>query len=516
MVNWRQAFVLVFLIFTVSLAYFPSLAANVELNDDHTILRWAHRTQIHPQIPDPPLGLSRFLHDSFGRGRCLPFCHVVWYAQALTFGDRIPVYRIFWMVVAVTTSVLFYFIANRLLNSDFLSLLFALSVVLCPAAADVWPHLIRGESIGLFLIAITLFSVVGNDKERLILQATGLLSFLLACLTKESFFLLSPAIAGLSWSWPQTPEGNQSRVRRLMMPLIYLGAGFLLGVVILLNTLWAGNESHGGRSLQQGMFLILARLFSLQGITGSLLSNSLYMIPFLAGLSLITFQSRKVNRKTIARTAAFCALWVIPQLLIYSTRPDYSLRYVFPALLIPLFLNIWGLKQFTVCSSRWPSRCIATLMALWLIRCGQIQFFEARNLAEETKAFGTAIRIVTEHMRNQNQPALIVGPPKTEHSLSVLVALAASTGADTPVFLYQPDGTDRNWFGFENRIVSAGFDGSLFSCALDLNTNSRALDRQFQNWNLVPVPFRRSYLSLRKGGVEFIDASFVVRLPQKQ
>jgi hypothetical protein len=336
-----------------------------------------------------------------------------------------------------------------------------------------------------------------------------MMCFLCACLCKESFFLMGPALAWLRWQLPHAQHVDAARHFRLRFPAVVWGYAFstlLAGVTIAAIATTSAPNSHGGISLHVNSQQALAVLLGPGGILRGLLSNSLWCLPLAAVLVIDLLRLRKIASldKSIVW---FTILAVVPQILLYMTRRDFSPRYCFPALVGLVFVNVVAIRCLLRAMPVSIIRLgILLLVSAWIIRCLLVQFFEGRNLAQYTQAVRRTVQDVVANLPDDGT-VIIVASPKTEHAICVVHQLGMLGRPHARVYLYQPNGSDGHaHFCFRGRTNPSILDSARVDAVVYLIPRS-TVDLSGQAWyhrerfTQRVSPITRSFISLRERGL---------------
>jgi hypothetical protein len=442
----RNVLPLIALPIIVCLAHGPSLGAGFELADDHTLIRISNASRVHQQVPERASLPDSIYHEAVGRGRLMPLTLAWFYLRTDLFGNAPFPAHLVNLFIACLASLLFYFVGRKAFGKHIYGFLFSTLLMICPAAGDVWPHLCRGEFLGLAFLSMTMLCAIqaATTTRPAMVDALGIAAFLAAGMAKEPFFLMTPAIVWLRISSANTQLDERTGLLNNCVrpgPIGYAATGIFSCIIIAAVAFIAGQQSHGGQSMHLSTHQIMQVTFGRTGILFTVLTNGVWLIPVMLAIAARVFAKAPFTQSERAGLI-FVALVIVPQCLIYATRPYFELRYAFPMLIGIAWLNVMAVRSLFETSTQRSVLCLTIIVvSAWSLRSLQIQTTENLNLWGDTRAI---CRMVTDVVNNvpEHGTVVIVAPKKTEVAAALVHQLGIFGRPRTSVYLYQPDGTD--------------------------------------------------------------------------
>jgi len=498
----RHILSVIIVLVVVGTAFLPTLRAVYELDDDHYLLWLSSRARIHEQLPERGSVLEVLRSEMFSRGRIEPIATLLFQFHSRWLVQNPRLHRICMLAVVLVTGWMLFLAGSRLTGSDFGGLLFSIWLMICPAAQNVWPHIVRSETAGMLLISGILFSVTSAANNRRLLSFMGLFLFFPLCFEKENFFLMAPAFAYLAWAFQRAAAISPDR-SVFANPFGFLGIGFLAGVSIYVGVKSAGTGSHGAQSLQVSFSQALQVLLGAGGILRTLLANSFWCLPSLVGFAVWIKRRDRVSDRT-RDLLVFSGLVLVPQVAIYMTRSSFEGRYAFPMLLGTVLPNtLAALYLWRSCPAWLPRTATAFAFVLFLARCWQIQLLENTNFTTETLAIKQVVEVAVSNIPSHGN-AIVVAGPKSEHASAILTMIGYYGRPDCNVYLYQPNGTDGYAdYGFQGLREIHDLMGKTVNCVVWLPGMENMLLPEDLTADLTDstIQYEKLYLSLRHLGL---------------
>ena len=495
----------------VTVVYFPAVYAWHELNDDHFLL-YQSSSSIHQQLPERPTLQEVFHADVTYRGHFAPVQIGLHFLHANLFGQHPWLFRSYLLLMAGVTAVFLYGFGTVYWDSAFAGFLFSIWLMICPAAGDVWPHMVRGESVGMFLISVILWLIWVPERNRPAASILAGTLFAVLCLEKENFFVLFPAFAWLAYS-----RGNQVGLALAKKSHLRLTAGFCIvgittGLVIFVVLLRADGASHAGKSMNLSSTDGVILISRLKSILMKLASNGMLFIPHVA-LVLIQWKAGLLSRRILAG-GILPLLIALPQILIYLTRDSFESRYAFPMMIAVALPGALAIDQIFSLVRRPKVRLILGLTVVAVFsRWAQVQITECMNLAAETQALRQFCKTIVQSIDEQ-ATVILVAPQKSEGALASLTYIGYYGRPNSHVILFQPDGSDgHSEFGFSGRnsldqIASGGADCVAFLPGSSSIISPELATCMNEKLKLREIKFARHYLSLRSQKMIHVPDSF--------
>ncbi|MBW4648571.1 MAG: hypothetical protein KME06_07700 [Kastovskya adunca ATA6-11-RM4] len=271
-------------------------------------------------------------YDDLG-GRFRPIYYIHRILQTKLFGFNLFIWSLYNFALAVFSTFLFFIFAQLLHFSFHISLLFAFLITL-GSQSEVWWQLGPAETLGTFLLSVSLVFLVlsvksSNSKfnwEILFLVFTVLLS-----LTKESFILILPALAFLK-VWIFRKENNlpwKQAIQKNILITTFLSIIFTLEIIYI--KYYVGTD-FGYAGYEGFNYLNFSR-------TLDSINQQLFIWLILVGFILVFLEARIIKNHTyfyiiqnLYEVIILFSLILFPQVLLYSKSGiSYSYRYLIPA-----------------------------------------------------------------------------------------------------------------------------------------------------------------------------------------
>lgn len=490
----------------VGIVLLPALGATFEQFDDHNLIRIATSQRVHAQIlPAFPL-LRILVDDATIKGRFYPLVQIQAWLRAKVFGYDAFYDRLTLIGMAIATTFLIYGTMLNSMKDRMTAAVFTLSLMLCPAAHDLWPHFCRGEHIGMLLTSASLYclSRSGHQRNMTGFDVVALIAFLLACLTKESFFLLAPALIWFRWQGISSLEGASGQPPAFpRIGFAFVLVAFLTGVAIAATLITASAGNQGSRSLHLTVERSLRALAGPGGIASVVLENSFCFIPLIVATAVWLLGATKkfpVNSKTIV----FAGLVIIPQTLLYSTRSGFEARYAFPLLLGCAAVNAIALQSVLMSEMQTVKIGVLLVGGVWLLRFAQVQFTESLNLTAETSCMRRMVEDVA-HNIPESGTVVVVAPPKTEAATSFVIQLGMLGRPNSRVYVRQPAGSDGDtefgFTGYSNSDPVANEDVDCVVFLLDKAACGPSPLYENAHFTMKQIECCKYYVSFRRGQI---------------
>lgn len=289
------------------LALYPALGAQFVLVDDHEILR------LTMPASGPPLSNlgTIVLSADPAAGRFRPMYWVARLTEVALFADAAPAWHAFVLGLGLTSAALLYATARSLGLRPLLAGLLGAWLVVPPGASSNWVRLGTNETIAMPFFVLALLAAARCWDAAFVVAALG------AMLSKESFALAAPALAGV-----RIIAGSGRRGR--LSAGVVLAAGVALTAASIVIAARAGGQSYGGAFL------------SAPGATQYAVDilHNLAIVAFATSgwLVLLVWWARPLPRMHWPWTALVLLL-VVPQVLLYSRQGVFEGKYEFPAVI---------------------------------------------------------------------------------------------------------------------------------------------------------------------------------------
>ena len=335
-INWIVfIFILVFwfLIFITS----GSIFSGYHFTDDHEII------EVYYNLTTQGMNLVEvfnqwILKDSIA-GRLRPFYYIHRIIETKFFGLNFVLWSIYTGLLGIFTT-LFLFIFGRLINfSTKEALLFSFLTTLGTQSA-IWWQLGPAETIGSFLLSITLVLTVLSEKEdyKLLSEISLIFLILMMSLSKESFILMIPVVAFLKIclshqlkkiSWQQALSQN-------FLSITLLGLIFLSEILVLILFIGLTPDIGYAGIDKFSISRIISATKDLHQVGDGWIASA----SLLAILLLSMRHSFPAILKTLKSLCLYLTLFflvVVPQILLYA-KSGISHRYILPGIIGYSFL----------------------------------------------------------------------------------------------------------------------------------------------------------------------------------
>jgi hypothetical protein len=454
--NHADACATVALVALALLVLHPTLATKLILVDDHELIHFAFPTPVHPQAMEAPSSVPDIiLHEFQDVGRFRPLYYLIRLGLVRVFGANPLAWHAYVLFLGVFTTILLYHTGRSIHVTPPVAFAFAALFLYAPSAAYTWIRIGPGETIGTFLTGLALFAVAqsatqdkpGQFDLLLIISASA------AALTKESFILILPAIlyARIALrSIIQRQSWRQSISANLGVP-VALSLVFIFGLIILaLATKTGGASSYGGRSLALNVDYIVE--------FGKSLLNAIWEGGLFGAVVLFfiaAWRSRTLygEREGILHCAIFCSLWIVPQLLLYSTRGGISAFYWMPAAIGLAAANAAALLGLYRRRSRLYVVGLIWLVA-WLALAGAQVYARASKIQADSVALNRMLDYLAVNVGAGKTIVIAADPIESfESTISLVYHVGYRNRNDIPIALLSTrTTTPRN--PFESNLIA--------------------------------------------------------------
>jgi hypothetical protein len=426
------------------LVFHPTLATGLILMDDHELIRFASPLPVHPQAFAAPPSVSAVIVNDFkGTGRFRPLYYLVRLGLVRTFGTNPLAWHAFVLSLGIITVLLLYHAGRTIRVTPPLAFAFAALFLYAPRAAYAWICIGPGESMGTFLTGLALFAVaqsVIRDKPGwydllLVISASA------AALTKESFIFILPAIlyARIALgriiqrrSWRQSICANPS-------VLIALSLVFVFGLIFTaLAAKMGGASSYGGSSLAPSVDYIIGLGKS---VLNTMWEGGLFVTVLLFFIGAMQSRSLYGERESILHSVIFCGLWIMPQLLLYSTRGGISGFYWMPAAIGLAAANAVALLGLYRRRSKLFAAGLIWLIP-WLALAGAQVYARASKIQADSVALNRMLDYLAANVGTGKTIVVAADPIENfESTLSLVYHIGYRNRNDIPIALLSSHNT---------------------------------------------------------------------------
>ena len=412
----------------------PLVTAGWQVQDDHAIIRNAFSRPLHPQLPGPSSPVRVLLEENLPNGRFFPFTLTARFVAVSLCGANPILHHVGVLLLGWMSLFTLYLCGRAMGLGESGALLAPILAFLAPDAFSNWYRLGTGELWGTACLAGSLLCAArarrGDDPAwdgGLILLA------ILGGLSKESFVAAIPALAWFragalpTAGRPAEPNsaGLRSRTRRSVQSLLAVFVAQSAVIVMIAGT--SGTRSEGGGALAAVSLLrsggLTSSLFAALVLGGGWLP--LLLLPFARS------DEKPVGHRVL-HLAAFAALWLTPQLLIYFDRGGPLQRFALPSsvgvglVLSMAFVRLRARHRLGVLANAW--------LCAWL----SVATLHAIKAASVERAVAIALaRMVTDlttHVAGDKGIVLVVPPTEMERAVALTTLLGLSGRSDLKLF----------------------------------------------------------------------------------
>lgn len=293
----------------------PALRAEFVLVDDHEILRSTLPAAGPPLAHLGPIVLG----SDPAAGRLRPMYWVVRLGQMAVFGDSAAAWHASVLGLGLISAGLLYATWRSQGAGPLAAWLFGAWLLVAPGVSSNWVRLGTNETIATPFFALAMLAAV-MAARRPAWDLVFVLASLGAILSKESFSLAAPALAGVRLfaarnAWPRSA-------------LIVAGLGVALAVVQFAIGATAGAQSYGGAFLiSPSIGAYAVNIVHNLVIIGFASSGWLVVLVLWAGRGRL----RPGERRTAGLATGTALLLIVPQLLLYSRQGVVEGKYELPS-----------------------------------------------------------------------------------------------------------------------------------------------------------------------------------------
>jgi len=421
------AFALIAAAFVI--AFGPALRAQFYVVEDHLLIDGKNWGLLHLW--------DRTLSDLQNFQRVRPAYWLYVGVTGAFFGANPHLWHAAVLFIGTVTTWLNFITLRRLCASRLAASIFAALLVVGGGYNWIWVNLITQETIGLLVAAIAIWAIVAAAArtDSRLLDVIALASLTTAGLIKESFILIIPALALLrvvarmqvtAGTWRE----GWAHARWLSIAAL---AVFILELSIVASVVLAHPTGYSatasGALVGRQLGLRVARLFGTFEVAAGLLPALLIWIWMLI---------RSTHRRALLIGAALvCALWVIPQLVLYAG--SFEERYQLPAV-----VGVLGAFALTLSHllegrrSRWLGYTLA-LAAGGVASIGlQRTTMTVSAFAAETVAVHRAVQYLADNIDGA-QAVLVAADTGTPYGFEAIYSLPLfihGEGLASPVYLF--------------------------------------------------------------------------------
>lgn len=449
-----------------------TLNSGYHLTDDHEIVRIKYDLASQNTLT---VAVNWMKRDQFSTHRFRPFYFFHRVIETKVFGANFFAWSIYTAILAIITSFLLFYFLSLLGFSFWESLLFSLVALIGPQA-DIWWRLGPNETIGMFMLAVSLFFLVKyytSEKNTKAIKILFVIFAILATLSKESFLLLLPAIMLLLAYLMKRKENIfwQDSIRRNCISLGVL-AGVFAGCILYIK-FFIGIGGVGYAGMVGFAPMKYAKTFLNLSIKSWVGYFIFFQIISLVILMMLKKESKNIiiesSKKLFLLSIIFLAV-VIPQVVLY-TKSGFNKRYLLPVMLVYAFVFIFLLREI-----RRRSKLILVgmiIVALFFIK-GDIKkgFKTASNFSQEGVAINNVFRTVKANT-SKDENFLIVGDPAMYYEWADSINYYLRYELDRKnLFIYALP-RKKSYSNFNKKLIK-GF-GSIYGDSRYENINNKSI-----------------------------------------
>lgn len=408
--NYYAAFLFFAIFWLAFLGFSGTLTSGYHLTDDHEIVRINSDLKTQSTLA---VAKKWMKNDQVSTHRFRPLYFIHRVIEAKIFSTNFTTWSVYTACLAIFTSF-FLFCFLQLLGFPLIeSILFPFLVLVGPQAS-IWWRLGPNETLGMFLMSVTLFFLgliqITTGKREKAFKALFVATATFMALSKESFLLLLPAL--ILFSVYLSMLKNKFSLREAIKKnLVSIGAlsvvfvGCILYIKVFIGTGGTGYAGVYGFDLKS---YIMAFLQLAKNVHASI-------IVFMQVVLIVVFTWRmkarnekvEVLKAFIFPVALFLAI-LIPQVILYA-KSGFFERYLVPAALAYALAIVYLFGQIKKGNKIiWSGMLILT--ALFIMGDARSTFSGAQDFAQEGRNIGNISSIIkSETSREDN--FLIVGEP---------------------------------------------------------------------------------------------------------
>lgn len=402
------------------LIFSPALSAGLVLVDDHGIIAIASDLHRGPPLETIPSVIQANILRDFPLGRVRWVYYALRVVETWLLGTQAAAWHLATWAIGFVSGLLLYSAARTLGWPIRIALVFAASVFFSANGAVAWIGLGPAETYGTLFTALALFALTqavcrGHPGWDLLL----ILSAFAAGLCKESFVLLAPALLyGRVALWQVVHRRPWRQALGANWPVALGLAGvFGASMALVAWVAWnAGAHSYGGVSLAlRGDSLARMARMGLD-----VLWQSTFFLPVLLLLWALKRNRGAPNILDVAVPAGvFTILWVLPQLVLYSTRPAVAAFYWLPAIIGLSTANVLALVWLARAETRLYTLGLACL-ALGIVLFGGLTYVRASRFRADGVALDRMLDYLQQNVGPGKRIVVAVGPQYVENAVSIL------------------------------------------------------------------------------------------------
>jgi hypothetical protein len=423
--------------------YHPALHSELDLQDDHEIIRIVSDKPVHPDLagefgPLDSLWDTAVVRDQI-YGRFRPAYFLFRFLQADLWGLNSAAWHAARLAMGLLTCFLLYFAGRAGGLGQAASLLFPAWVMLQGRAGEVWYRIGPSEPYGVLSLALVLFAVVKAAERRghgpwdwISVAAMAVMGA-----SKENFVPLIPVLLLLRIGLQSRFEFSDAlRVtREIWRPLAVGGVFFVAELAVVFYFYQHGGYGRGVVDEAGGG----STSFSLASLLWQAGAGFAYYLPVLLAVAVMAHDLIRGRREGIRTTLAFLALGLAvaaPQFLLL--RPEWlETRYLYPAAVALAGMNAVALHRLRF--HRWLWVACLVICVILLVPRALSTFAAAHQFAAHTTAIGKMLDTVVREADPDRAVVLYAHPMRRFEATIAMVHLLGIRGFHAPVYVYLAD-----------------------------------------------------------------------------
>ncbi len=463
--------------------YGGSLGAALDVRqDDHRIVFAGSARPLHRQVlslqdsrgrPIEPTVAWYLRSDSEEHGRFRPVTSFMEAVLPRVLGTNAFAWHLSVLLVAAAVAAALYLVGRRVGGTPADGIALSLMIMLAPdpGPAKVWYQMsVKAESVGTLLIVLSLLASLRaagtNGGTRDDVVALALIAA--AVLLKEPFVLLLPVLlavrvglpifVGRAAHWRDVPRLRQVVIGYAMIGTLFIGAMCVVLALAPRHSYGTGSLLNWGK-LSAGLFLTLKHVPQQAAGFGPVL------------VAVVVFSSRlglNATCRLFRLALVLTALWVLPQIILYSLRGGMWDHYWIPCILGFAALNAWGLHTLRERGERVAYALAVILLVVWGLNGARVNWMAVENYVQRTLMRNDVVVEVARKIPSGGRIVIVADSKMhSEYATSWIFFLAHEGRPATGVLLY--DVTESQRAGFSTMFLfpyGTAF-GQLHSCDID-------------------------------------------------
>lgn len=437
---WQHGIAAALLIALIIALFSPILTAPFWAVDEWEVLRLSSSGPLHPQMSLARPGLDSvddylqiIVTDFRVEGRFRPMWHLVRFAEAAMFGHNATAWHAALLAMASATTI-FVYAAGRAAGMSWLAaFLIPVWMIVARQGNEIWWRVGPNETSGMVFLALAGFAGVkaADQAQANRWDVVMLVALILAGLSKESFALAIPATlfgrAALSVYWG---KGSWRETARNLWLVLLIG---LVAAAVCLGLIWLAGRRGGWGSNTVGLGVQSFLPWNWLSDLGNLAPLMVWFLPaFLAFVVAPNLPAAGIAGPWVLAGFAAFALWVIPQLILYSSA-IFTGRFLYPMLAGAAALNGWGVAVMTR-RRLWllAGLTIVPTLIVFAVQ-GREEYNEVGAAAARSLAFD-AMLVSAAEASHDRAIVIAADPALLPETICAIPSLLGSKGVQNPLY----------------------------------------------------------------------------------